>query len=86
MSFRPIKNFKNEIRSITRKYWIDTHDGELTEKLVRQEIQDRYGSIIATFLIALFIKLAVELIWYWIENNILNPEPVYQLGEPGYND
>jgi hypothetical protein len=86
MSFRPIKNFKNEIRSITRKYWMDTHDGELTEKLVRQEIKERYGSIIAAFLIALFIKLAVELIWYWIEKNILTPEPIYQLGEPGYND
>ena len=86
MKYTPIKNFKNEIRDISRYHWINTHDPDLAEKLVRQEIKSRYGSIIGAFLIALFIRLAIELIVYWFKKHILNPEPRYQFGEPGFQD
>ena len=86
MSYRPIKNFKNEIRNLARNRWIETNDPILSEQLVKDDINNRYGSIIAAFLIALFIALAVELIMYWFRNNILHPEPLYRFGEPGYED
>lgn len=86
MSYMQIRNFKDEIRGLARYHWINTHDPVLAEQLVREDIRNKYGSIIAAFLIALFIRLAVELIIYWWKKNFLYPEPLYQLGEPGYDD
>jgi hypothetical protein len=73
-----------EARSIARKHWMNTHDTDRAKELASQEIQDKYRSIIATFLIALLIRLAIELIIYWFKKHILDPEPRYAFGEPGY--
>lgn len=84
--YSKVGSFRSEIRELARKHWINTHNPKLAKQLVINSIESKYGSIIASILISLFIKLAVELIMYWFKNNVLEPSPNYQLGEPGYND
>ena len=79
-----IRPYRNEIRTLARKHWEETGDPELSKKLVISSIENKYGSIIATILISVFIRLAVELIVYWFSNRIANPPMSYQSGEPGF--
>jgi hypothetical protein len=85
-TYDAVRPFKGEVRSLARENWIQTHDKDLAIEMTTEAIKARYSSILVSFLIALLIRVAVELIIYWWKKNFLYPEPTYQFGEPGYED
>lgn len=73
---------KHKIRSIALKHYLNNKNPEKAIELATNEI--RTSSIIATILIGIAIKLATELIWYWIKNSLSHPSLFYSEKEPGY--
>lgn len=74
---------KEKIREIARKNYLKyggQDGGEKAIEACKQEI--RTGSIIATILIGLAIRLAIELILWWIKNKVMTPPFTYQESEP----
>lgn len=73
---------RNNIREIARKHFLLNRTN--TEKAIEGATEElKTKGIITSILIGLAIKLAVELIIYWIKNNVLIPSENYQAGEPG---
>ena len=52
------------------------------ERAVRQ----RYGSIIGMILVGLLVRLVVELIAYWIKQQVSTPPIYFATGEPGADE
>ena len=78
---------RNLVRDLTRKVWIEEEGNqEEANRIVRETLRNGYGSIIGSILIGLAIKLAFELIKYWWDNRLSEPESVFTAGEPGVED
>lgn len=86
------KERESTTREVSRDYWLDNQDGLMAgvigvnESNIRTRLLNsgRFGSsIIGALLLKFAVALAIELIKYWIENNIKNPSPGgFQSGEP----
>lgn len=78
-----------ETRSFARRTLLDAEgDPIVAKRVVEQQLkthlQKKCGSIVATFLISLAIKLAIELIVYWVKQNFMTvPDGAFAPGEPG---
>jgi hypothetical protein len=73
---------RSRVREIARSHYLaNPLDPQSAIKAATEEIKTK--SIIATILISLAVRLAVELIMYWFKNNILLPSTTYVDGEPG---
>ena len=74
---------RNTIRDIARNHYLA--NGGDKEKSIQAAVDElKTGSIIATILLGIAIKLITELIIYWIENLVSIPQQGYSKGEPGY--
>lgn len=76
---------RNAARSIARDLLFELHrdgqpfDLERAEELAR----DRTRSVIGSILIAVAVRLIIELIKYWLANRVTEPAAIYEIGEPG---
>lgn len=77
------------VREVARQSLLDCNrDREqaitMARRRVPYDLKGRFNSILTTILISLAIRLAVELIVYWIKQNFMSP-PSGQFvpGEPG---
>lgn len=74
---------KEKIREIARRNFVEygaEDGGQKAIEACKKEI--RTSGIIATILIGLAIRLAIELIIWWIKNRIKVPPFTYQESEP----
>lgn len=72
---------RETIRSIARRHYIENSDPDIAIQKASDEL--RAGSIIGAILIGLAIRLIIDLIYYWIKQQIKSPPLVYTTGEPG---
>ncbi len=79
----PRKNNREHVRKIARQAWIDSNGNpDYAKELVRD--RSLYGSIIATILIGIAIKLAFELIMNWWRNREAIPAMKAKPGDVDY--
>lgn len=76
-----MKRGRIRVRGVARQAYDEARGDQ--EKAIALATE-RLESIFVTFLVSLAIKLAVELIIYWIRQNYLVAPMTYQEGEPGY--
>ena len=80
------KRRRKRVRDIACTAWTDTQcDTNAAEHLARMRIQDQMYGIITSLLISIAIKLAVELIHYWVAESIPEPGLTFKSGEPGFD-
>lgn len=71
------------IRLIARASFIEANgDKDRAIELATEKIRDQYGSILVTILLGVLIRLAVDLIYWWLENNMSLPPIDPMTGEP----
>ena len=74
---------RNDVRDIARRAYVAMEcDKDLSCQRAKDDIKDQYNSIFVTILLGVLIKLAIEFIVYWIENNIQQPTLAHRSGEP----
>jgi hypothetical protein len=74
---------KNIVRNVARQALRECRgDQDKARLLVEERLQRELGSVFVT----IAIKLAIELIIYWLKNRTTDPGAVFQAGEPGAND
>ena len=76
---------RNASRSIARDILFELHDpGKPFDYLRAQSLaEQRCRSVIGSILIAVAVRLIIELIKYWLENRVHEPSAIYEMGEPG---
>jgi hypothetical protein len=72
---------RNTVRDVARSAWLRHPDDA---EAAKAEAEQALGSIFVTILLGVAIRLAIELIMYWILNREREPQAVYCPGEPGY--
>lgn len=74
------------VRNLARQAFHDADGDEVRAKrLVEYRLRHAPKSIIASILIGVAIKLAIELIVYWIKHRFATvPSGEFQPGEPGH--
>jgi hypothetical protein len=71
---------KNIARTVAKEAFVEAGgDRSEAERIVRERMQRKMGSVF----VAIAIKLAIELILYWLRNRTTEPSAVFQAGEPG---
>lgn len=75
---------RNRVREIARQCFVTAATAEIAKDRAERQIRGEMKSIIASILIGLAIKLAIELIAYWVRERFFRPEVEYTQGEPGY--
>lgn len=71
---------RNIVRTVARHAWQQCNgDRDRAEQLIRDRMPREVGSVFLT----IAIKLAIELILYWLRNRTSEPAAVFQAGEPG---
>lgn len=71
------------IRHLARECYLANQGSEQAKVDAEDAIRREFGSILVSILIGLAIKLAVELIAYWIKQRLSDPGVGFQSGEPG---
>jgi hypothetical protein len=76
---------RNSARSIARDLLFELQcDGQPFDLDRAEELaRERCRSVIGSILIAVAVRLIIELIKYWLANRISEPSAIYELGEPG---
>lgn len=74
---------KNIVRNVARQVFREyPNDQAKAEVLIEERLQRELGSVFVT----IAIKLAIELIIYWLKKRVTEPSAVFQAGEPGASD
>ena len=76
---------RNSARSIARDLYFELQrDGQPFDLDRAEELaRDRCRSVIGSILIAVAVRLIIELIKYWLANRVAEPAAIYEIGEPG---
>ena len=83
------KRPRERVRELAWLAFTTCPDEDSAKERARELVKDEYGSIVLTILIGVLIRLAIELIVYWIKIGFFtggksNPPTSYQPSEPGY--
>ena len=74
---------RNDVRDIARRAYVSKQgDLALSSWHAEDEIRTKYKSIFVTILIGVLIRLAIDFINYWIDQNIKQPTLAHRSGEP----
>lgn len=79
------RRHRNTTRTATREVFFELFRPGEPFDFGRAELllRDRLRSVIGMILLSVALKLAIELIKYWLANRISEPSAIYELGEPG---
>lgn len=75
---------RKRVREIARDCFLIAGTPTAAKEKAEAKIRKEFDSIIASILIGLAIRLAIELITYWVKEKFFRPSAEYTQGEPGY--
>lgn len=76
---------RNATRSVARDVYFELSETGRPFDFARAEelLANRLRSVIGAIFLSLALKLAIELIKYWLANRVTEPAAIYEIGEPG---
>ena len=72
---------REEIRQLARDAYMTSPS--FAKQEAERAVRHRYSGILSMLIVGLAVKLAIELIAYWVKQKFTHPPMTFEAGEPG---
>jgi hypothetical protein len=74
---------RNRVRVVARDSFFESN-GNLDKAI--DLVSDRVRRVVGAVYVGIGQTLAITLVKYWLENNVVEPESIFVPGEPGFDE